>query len=145
MDPITAAALSTTLMPLVSGAAGEAGKKAWESLAAFVGKRFGRRSDAAKAARSLAQHPDDAEHGELLAGILERAAAQDGDVADWIREWLRDAAPLADPRGAQVTTVTNVVSGNARVHGPVIQSHTISGPITFGASATPPSTPDSPQ
>ena len=145
MDPITAAALSATVMPLVSGAAGEAGKKAWESLAAFVGKRFGRRSDAATAARALAQHPDEAQHGELLAGILERAAALDGDVADWIREWLRDAAPLADPQGAQVSTVTNVVSGNAKVHGAVIQSHTISGPIAFGSPTAPPSTPDSPQ
>ncbi|MEV0732314.1 hypothetical protein [Polymorphospora sp. NPDC050346] len=130
MDPITAGILAATLVPLANGAAGEAGRQAWESLTLFVRNRFGRGSDADTAAQALASQPGQVVHGEVLGRILEHSAATDEQVAAWLRTWLHDAGHLAAG-----TSVTNTVSGQAQVHGPVIQTHTISGPITFGAPA----------
>ncbi|MEV0733973.1 hypothetical protein [Polymorphospora sp. NPDC050346] len=133
MDPITAGILAATLVPLANGAAGEAGRQAWESLTSFVRNRFGRGSDADTAAQALASHPGQVVHGEVLGRLLEHGAATDEQVAAWLRTWLHDAGPLTgQPAG---TSVTNTVSGQAQVHGPVIQTHTISGPITFGPPA----------
>ncbi|MEV7231039.1 hypothetical protein AB0M79_29080 [Polymorphospora sp. NPDC051019] len=131
MDPITAGILSATLVPLAAGAAGEAGRQAWESLTSFVRDRFGRGSDADTAAQTLASHPGEVVHGEVLGRILEHGAATDEQIAAWLRTWLRDAGTLTG-QPATGTSVTNTVSGHAQVHGPLIQTHTISGPITFG-------------
>ena len=43
MDPISAEAISAVLVPLATGAAGEAGKQALDRLVTFVRARFGSR------------------------------------------------------------------------------------------------------
>lgn len=129
MDPITAGILTATVMPLASGAAGEAGKQVWGSLVAFVRDRFGGGSEADAAALAVTNSPEEVVHGELLGQILANEADQDEQVAVWLRDWLRQAAPLPNQ-----STVTNTITGDARVRGAVIQAHTISGPITFGSS-----------
>ena len=129
--------LTATVVPLANGAAGEAGKQAWGSLVEFVRRRFGRDSKLDTAVQALTDQPEQALHGEVLGQALSDEAARDEQVAAWLREWLTTAAPLAGQSWGQ-TTVTNTVSGHARVGGPVIQAYTISGPITFGPP-TPPS------
>jgi hypothetical protein len=136
VDPITAGILTATLVPLANGVAGEAGKQAWGSLVTFVRNRFGRGSEADTAALALAGTPEEVAHGELLGRVLERGAAEDEQVAAWLRAWLGEAAPLAGQPWGQ-PAVTNTISGNAQVQGPVVQAHTISGPITFGSPAPP--------
>ncbi|SHN29845.1 hypothetical protein [Cryptosporangium aurantiacum] len=131
MDPISAAALSAVLVPLATGAAGEAGKLALDRLVTFVRDRFGRGSPAAEAGTELIAHPAEEPDAPRLAVLLEQAAADEDDVADWLRGWMQSSAPLV---GAP-TEVSNIVAGQARVSGPVIQAHTISGPITFGPPA----------
>jgi hypothetical protein len=115
MDPITAVILSATLVPLASGAAGEAGKQAWATMASYVKTRFGRGSRAEIAVIALDHDPDLISHGEVLAEILESSAADDEQAAAWIRNWLRQAAPLAGQRFDQGSGATNVVTGNAQV------------------------------
>jgi hypothetical protein len=136
VDPITAAALATTVVPLVSGAAGEAGKQAWTSLAAFVRARFGREAASVAAAEALERQPDSA-HGEELAARLVRLAEQDSEFSEWLNTWFRDVAPLVDQR----SSVVNTVSGQARISGGMVQAHTINGPLIFGAPAPPPPDP----
>lgn len=136
MDPITAGILAATAVPLASGAAGEAGKQAWSSLVAFVRQRFGRDSEPDTAVQALTDRPDEALRGEVLGRTLADEAARDERTAGWLRDWLATAAPLAGQRWAP-SMVDNTISGDARVQGPVVQAHTISGPITFGSPAPP--------
>ena len=134
MDPITAGILAATAVPLASGVAGEAGKQAWGSLVAFVRHRFGRDSAPDAATQALTDQPDETLHGEVLGRTLADEAARDEQMAAWLREWLATAAPLAGQQWSP-STVSNAISGHAQVHGPVVQAHTISGPITFGPPA----------
>jgi len=127
MDPITAGIITATAVPLAAGAAGEAGKQAWQSLASFVRGRFGQQSAAASAVEALSEAPHDVTRAELVGRVLEASAAQDEEAAAWLRDWLARTAPLAQPATG---TVTNTISG--QVHGGAVQSGTINGPITFG-------------
>jgi hypothetical protein len=133
VDPVTTAALAATIAPLVSGAAGEAGKQAWQSLTSFVRGRWGREATVTVDAEALAADPADAACQTRLVEGLYRLTQDDGEAAQWVRTWLHDSAALVDQHQA----VVNVISGEARVHGPVVQAHTISGSVTFGATPAP--------
>ena len=129
MDPFTGAALATTVVPLVSGAAGEAGKQAWASLTGFITAKFGRDSRPAEALDAVERQPDDESRAALLGETLHRLAQADPDIDTWLRAWLAEAAPLA----ATSSQVLNTIGGQATVHGPVVQAHTITGSVTFSA------------
>jgi hypothetical protein len=129
MDPITAGIVTATVIPLAAGAAGEAGKQAWLSLASFVRGRFGRQSTAGEAVEALSRTPDDIVQGQIIGRVLEDSAAEDQQVAEWVQDWLARATPLAQQAAG---AVTNTISGQAQVHGGAVQSGTINGPITFG-------------
>ena len=131
MDPITAGIVAATVVPLASGAAGEAGKQAWESLSAFVRDRFGRDSEPGTAVQALDDQPQSPAVGEVLGRLLEQAAASDDHTAAWLRSWLDQAGPLAE-QPAETGTVHNTIAGSAQIHGGAVQAHTINGPITFG-------------
>ena len=135
MDPITSAALSTVIVPLASGAAGEAGKQAWATLTTFVKARLGRESPPAAAIEQIDQTADPG-YADELAGHLHRLSNDDPQAAQWLATWLNSASALVH----QTTHVSNVIGGQAQVHGPVVQGHTFSG-LTF---TTPPApqTPD---
>lgn len=133
MDPITAAVLAATVVPLASGAAGEAGKQAWSSLVGYLRTKSAR--DGAPAEAEALERQPDAARGEVLAIRLVELARRDREFEAWLRAWFRDAAVLAQPQAS----VVNVVSGQAQVHGGVVQAHTITGPISFGAPPVPPS------
>ena len=136
MDPITAAAVGAILVPLANGAAGEAGKQALNRLVSFLGARFGHGSDADQAGRALASDPEQLDQVPLLADLLERTAAADETVADWLHAWCHDAAPLVGHSlDSAPTAVSNVVGGSARISGGLIQAHTVSGPVSFGPSS----------
>ncbi|GIF04752.1 SEFIR domain-containing protein [Actinoplanes siamensis] len=131
MDPITAGVVAATVVPLASGAAGEAGKQAWASLSTFVRDRFGRDSGPCTAVRALDEQPQSTAVGEVLGRVLEDAAASDDRTADWLRSWLDHAGPLAG-RAPETGAVHNTIAGSAQIQGAAIQAHTIHGPITFG-------------
>ena len=133
MDPLTAGALATTVVPLVSGAAGEAGKQAWASLVGFVRARFGPGAAVTATVEAVEQQPADRVRADALAQALARHAADDPEVDAWLRSWLDEAAPLA----RTVSQVANVITGNATVHGPVLQAHTITGSVNLSAPPPP--------
>lgn len=132
MDPITAGVLAATVVPLASGAAGEAGKQAWSSLVSCLKTRFAP-DQAPTDAVVLEQRPD-AANGEVLGTRLVELAQRDREFAEWLHVWLRDAAPLA---GNQASVV-NVVGNSAQITGGLVQTHTVTGSISFGAPPTPP-------
>ncbi|GGM69880.1 hypothetical protein GCM10010106_15120 [Thermopolyspora flexuosa] len=125
MDPIVPT-LAAILTALVGGAAGEAGKSAWESLAALVRRRFGRDRQALEAVA----RPDAVAPGELASLLGERAAA-DPEFRAALERWLAEAGPVARrAAGDPVNDTVNIVSGH--VGGNVIQAREIHGSITFG-------------
>ncbi|WP_433528320.1 hypothetical protein ACQPYA_18395 [Micromonospora sp. CA-263727] len=127
---MTATVLAATVVPLASGAAGEAGKQAWNSLLSAVRRRFGR--DAAAIESAVAT--GDAGHVESVMGEVVRLAEHDAGFAEWLSEWARDAASLPH----QHADVLNVIGEQAEITGGLVQAHTINGPVTFG---TPPAAP----
>ncbi|WP_213453511.1 hypothetical protein [Rhizomonospora bruguierae] len=130
MDPVTAGVLAATVVPLASGAAGEAGKQAWNSLLTAFRRRFGR--DAAASVENAITAGETAD-AESVMGEVVRSAESDAEFAGWLQEWIRDAAPLAQRH----TAVRNVVAGQAEIGGGLVQAHTINGAVTFGAQPTP--------
>ncbi|MEE1942165.1 hypothetical protein V1L54_22655 [Streptomyces sp. TRM 70361] len=150
MDVETALALATAATSAaVGGAATEAGRRAWESLAALVRRATGRGAadgagagagagdDAADAAAGSA--PDDAvlpADPEALTGRIIRLARTDEEFAARLCRW---AATHGDGVRADVRltgtdrsrTVHNTVSGGATVVGPVVQADEIHGGVTF--------------
>jgi len=128
MEPFTTAALATALTTLVNGAAGEVGKTAWTALTGFLRGRFGRDTAPGTALATLEQAPADPQSADRLAAVLTELAQTDKAAAAWLNPWFEQA------RAAIVTTtgpVTNTISGQAQVHGPVIQGQTFNGPIHF--------------
>jgi hypothetical protein len=123
MDPMTSATLAATLVPMVSGAAGEAGKAAWASLAGFVRQRFSRDKALVVDLDELAQRPGQTDVAQRLAASLVSAAGQDPAVDAWLRDWYSHAA----------TTITSNTANtiNGTVNGPVVQAQQV-GDITFG-------------
>ncbi|MEV0394632.1 hypothetical protein [Polymorphospora rubra] len=135
MDPITAAVLAATVVPLASGAAGEAGRQAWVSLTAFLRTRFGQ--GAAPAAAAAVERQPDAPRAQVLATHLVDLAEHDQEFGQWLRVWLRDATRVCD----QQRSSTNIVGGQAQITGNLVQTQTIVGSLNFGAPPTPPQHP----
>ncbi len=120
MDPIAVSTLTTLLTSLVGGAAGEAGKSAWESLAGLVRRRFGHDSPAAQAIEARR------DPGEIGAILVERADADPG-FAEALAAWRDEAARVV----VNDRRVTNSITGT--VHGNAVQvSGDVHGSITFG-------------
>ena len=111
MDPLTAAALSATLVPLVTGAAGEAGKAAWASLASYVRSKLHHDRAAVTAVDVLEQQPADIDAVTQLADRLTAEADRDADTAAWLQTWHDQAAKVT----ATITnnTISGTVQGNA--------------------------------
>lgn len=128
MDPITSAALTTTLMPLVSGAAGEAGKAAWTAFTTFVRSTFGRDTAPVLAVDALEQQPQQASHATALANALLDLTHDDPAAEAWLRAWFAKASTVA----STTTNTINTVSGT--VHGHVIQAHSV-GSVTFPSTS----------
>ncbi|WP_059009253.1 hypothetical protein [Streptomyces specialis] len=108
---------------LVSVAAGsvatEAGRQAWESLVALTRRLAGR------------GEPDPGDEAAVreLTVLVDQEARADGEFAAELVRW-------AESHGGALVRqrrVGNRVSGNAPVHGHVIQADTIQGGLHFGA------------
>jgi hypothetical protein len=128
MEPFTTAALATALTTLVNSAAGEVGKTAWTSLTGFLRTRSGRDTAPGTALATLEEAPGDRQNAVRLATLLTELANTDEAAAAWLNPWFEQV------RAATVTTAgpaVNIISGQARVHGPVIQGQTFNGPIHF--------------
>jgi hypothetical protein len=119
MDAISVDALTALIL---QAAAGEAGKNTWAGLLALARRAF-KRSQAAQGALEQAASGDQ----QAATQAAEHLVAQsrlDPAVGEALRAWMTHAL-------AQVGQVTNVVSGEARVRGSVVQARDIQGPVTF--------------
>ncbi|MEU4230937.1 hypothetical protein AB0F17_42165 [Nonomuraea sp. NPDC026600] len=121
MDPSVIPALAAVISAIVGGAAGEVGKNAWTSLTGLVRRRFG---DDAVAAIETAQTPE-----ETAQNLLERAQL-DPAFAETLTSWTAETARLVQTKH----DVTNTISGDARITGPVLQAGDVFGSINFGKS-----------
>lgn len=146
MDPLTAGALIAAVNAVVSGAGGEAGRRALEGLSA-LSRRVLRRSGAdpaADPATDPAGDPgadpagdgepvripyDDPERLRRLAELLVERARQDPELTRDLAAWMSRYGTSAQGAGA----VRNSISGDARITGPVIQGRDFHGPISFGS------------
>lgn len=122
MEPFITSALATALTTLVNGVAGEAGKTAWASLTGVLRARFGRDTAPGTALAALEAAPADGRSADRLATVLTELAQTDDVAAAWLLPWFEEVRAAAGP-------VTNIISGQARVHGSVIQGQTFNGPI----------------
>jgi hypothetical protein len=141
MDPVTAGALIAAVNAVVSGAGGEAGRRALEGLSA-LSRRVLRRSTSDPAADPGADPAgdpagdgepvtipyDDPERLRQLAELLAERARQDPELGRDLAAWMSRYGTPAQETGA----VHNSVSGDARITGPVIQGRDFHGPISFG-------------
>ncbi|MFI0780633.1 hypothetical protein [Streptomyces sp. NPDC021212] len=128
MDPVTTDALVTAVNAVVSGAGGEAGRRALESLGALA-RRVWRRGDAEPAAgpEPVAIPYDDEEGLRRLADLLVERSRQDPEFGRDLAAWLRE---FGEPAEREAGAVHNTFSGTAS--GPVIQGRDFHGSISFG-------------
>ncbi|WP_055555248.1 hypothetical protein [Streptomyces sp. NBRC 110028] len=128
MDPVTAGALVAAVNSAVSGAGGEAGRRAMESLGALV-RRVWRRGDAEPVGEPepVAIPYDDEERLRRLADLLVERAGRDPEFGRDLAAWLRE---FGRPAEREAGSVHNTFSGTAS--GPVIQGRDFHGPISFG-------------
>ncbi|MEV8451451.1 hypothetical protein AB0467_02310 [Streptomyces sp. NPDC052095] len=138
MDPITAAGLAA----MAGSLGGEAGRQAWQGLAALVRRPFRGAASADDGAlqvssgepelSALAGDPDDPMRAQALATALGVRAALDVDFRALLDEWwqrAQDASPSV--------VVNNSFSGTSH-GGPVLQGKDFSGTTfhtTYGGSA----------
>ncbi|WP_424535085.1 hypothetical protein ACOZ38_33635 [Sphaerisporangium viridialbum] len=122
MDPTT---LTAIMSALIGGAAGEAGKSAWASLTTLVRQRFGSDSTAVAAL----ERPDSGKPDQV-AGILVDLAAADPEFGKELHRWTTEATRVIQ----QKRDVSNTISGEARISGPVVQAGDVHGSINFGKS-----------
>ncbi|MET7905779.1 hypothetical protein ABZS86_31695 [Streptomyces sp. NPDC005355] len=129
MDPVTAGAVIAAVNAAVSGAGGEAGRRAVESLGALA-RRVLRRGDGGPAGgpEPVTVPYDDPQRLRQLAELLAERARQDPEFGRDLAAWMREHGGAAPEAGA----VHNSVSGDARITGPVIQGRDFHGPISFG-------------
>ncbi|MCQ8194140.1 hypothetical protein [Streptomyces rugosispiralis] len=149
MDPVTTGALVAAVNAAVSGAGGEAGRRALESFGTLV-RRVLRRGDAEPAGEPEPGGPDpggpepggpepggpdpvaipydDAARLRQLADLLVERARRDPEFGRDLTAWMREHGEAAREPG----TVHNSIGGNARITGPVIQGRDFQGPISFG-------------
>ncbi|NUP37103.1 MAG: hypothetical protein HOY76_08810 [Streptomyces sp.] len=142
MDPVTAGALIAAVNAVVSGAGGEAGRRALEALGA-LSRRVLRRNPSDPAAdpaggpgadpagdgEPVAIPYDDPERLRRLAELLVERARQDPELGRDLAAWMSRYGTPAQ----EVGTVHNSISGDARITGPVIQGRDFQGPISFGS------------
>ncbi|MGA5508518.1 hypothetical protein [Streptomyces umbrinus] len=135
MDPITAAALAA----LAGGLGGEAGRQAWQGLAALVRRPFGQRTQDDGTPRvssgelevaALAGDPADPMRAQVLATALGVRAALDGEFRVLLDEWWQQAQA-----GSSGGDVHNSISGGTQ-NGPVLQGRDFSS-LTFNMTRTP--------
>ncbi|MGW5690662.1 hypothetical protein ACWEWX_06750 [Streptomyces asiaticus] len=144
MDPVTAGALVAAVNAAVSGAGGEAGRRALESFGTLV-RRVLRRGEGEPAGEPGPGGPDpggpdsggpdpvaipydDGARLRQLADLLVERARQDPEFGRDLAAWMREHGESAGEAGA----VHNSVGGNARITGPVVQGRDFQGPISFG-------------
>ncbi|MEE4593888.1 hypothetical protein V2J94_18665 [Streptomyces sp. DSM 41524] len=145
MDPVTAGALVTAVNAAVSGAGGEAGRRALESFGTLV-RRVLRRGEGEPAGDPgpagepdlggpdpggpdpVAIPYDDGARLRQLADLLVERARQDPEFGRDLAAWMREHGESAGEAGA----VHNSIGGNARITGPVVQGRDFQGPISFG-------------
>ncbi|MFE5122222.1 hypothetical protein [Streptomyces sp. NPDC056669] len=129
MDPVTAGALVTAVNAAVSGAGGEAGRRALESFGTLV-RRVLRRGEGEPAGEPepVAIPYDDGERLSQLAELLVERARQDPEFGRDLASWMREHGEAAGEAGA----VHNSIAGDARITGPVVQGRDFNGPISFG-------------
>ncbi|MGW0806627.1 hypothetical protein [Nonomuraea sp. NPDC002799] len=123
MDPSVIPTLTAVVSAILGGTAGEDGKHAWASLTTLVRRRFG---DDAPAAAALA-HPD-TQSPEGITQVLMGHARADTVFELALTKWTTDAIHLIHHKH----DVSNTISGDAHISGPVIQAGDIHGSITFG-------------
>jgi len=119
MDPISVDALAALIL---QAAAGESGKSAWNGLLSLARRAF-KRSHAAQGALEQAATGDQAAAAQAAEHLLAQSRL-DPAVAAALRAWMTEA-------GAHAGDVTNTISGQARIHGNVVQARDIEGSITF--------------
>ncbi|CDR09528.1 hypothetical protein [Streptomyces iranensis] len=133
MDPVTGGALVAAVNAAVSGAGGEAGRRALESFGTLVRRvlRWGEGEPAGEPDPDpdpLAIPYDDGARLRQLADLLVERARRDPEFGRDLAAWMREHGESAGEAGA----VHNRIGGNARITGPVIQAKDINGPISFG-------------
>ncbi|MEV7967851.1 hypothetical protein AB0O34_17950 [Sphaerisporangium sp. NPDC088356] len=119
MDPTV---LTGILSALIGGAAGELGKGAWASLTTLARRRFGRESAAVTALEQA-----DSDKPDEIAGLLVDLAAIDPEFGKELHRWTTEAAHIIQQR----RDVSNTISGEAQITGPVIQAGDIHGSVSF--------------
>ncbi|WP_436758137.1 hypothetical protein [Streptosporangium sp. V21-05] len=120
MDPTVLAAI---ISALIGGAAGEAGKNAWASLATLARHRFGRDStEVAALEQATSDSPQE------VAGILVDRARSDPEFGESLASWTSETDRII----RQSSDVSNTIGGDARIHGNVVQTGTVFGSINFG-------------
>jgi hypothetical protein len=122
MDIVSTSALAGVVSQVLGGTAGEAGKQAWDGLVTLV--RRLRPGTGTETALATAVSGDNAGIARTSQALVDAAAA-DPVFAAALDGWYRQTVTLVGG------DVTNVISGNARIGGNVIQARDISGPITF--------------
>lgn len=120
MDPTVLAAI---ISALIGGAAGEAGKSAWTSLTTLARHRFG--PDSTEVAVLERTTADDSEE---IAGILVDRAEADPGFKESLASWTSETSRIIQ----QSHEVSNTISGEAQIHGHVIQAGNIFGSINLG-------------
>ncbi|WP_190107569.1 hypothetical protein [Streptomyces cinnamoneus] len=122
VDPVSLDAVTTAVTAAAGSVGTEAGRQVWGSLVDLTRRAFGRgRQDGG----DVAPLPLDAANGQevqALAAMLFGRILQDEAFAAEYRGWEEQARTAGVSVGN--TTVTNTVSGNARV-GTLYQGHSI--------------------
>ena len=135
MNPVT---IGAVLLAITSGAAGEAGSKLWDAIAALVRRPFGSQqtkhtaesiSSGTAELAALEAAPHDGERAVALAQVLLARSAADSRFSRELEAWWAQTKFLTGDG-----SVTNTITGGVH-HGPVFQGRDFSN-ISFG---TPPS------
>ncbi|MBC2877647.1 MULTISPECIES: hypothetical protein [Streptomyces] len=120
------------LMTLAGGAAGAAGRQAWETLRSLVVRRRpGGEPEEDGELTALAEAPDDAARAAELAEALALRARQDPAFAQALADWRRQAEALEGTTRTGSGNVHNSVSGGTQ--NTVIQARDVSGGIRPGS------------
>ena len=130
VDPSAVPVLTSLVTGVLGGAAGEAGKQAWQRLASLVRDRFGRDDPTTRALEQVDLVADDHQMVEAVSGVLAQrlsdAARRDPRFAEQLRAWMADATQVINADG----DVTNTITGS-RIGGTVVQARDI-GNVSFG-------------
>lgn len=127
MDVDTALALTTAAASAAAGgAATAAGDSAWQSLIALTRRLTGRGSEDGT---PLTVDPGDEESVRVLVTRLDERARADADFADELCRW---AAAHRAALSVDRSEVHNVVAGDARISGHLIQTRDVHGGINLG-------------